>query len=127
MNVSRIWKMSAIENKTTCTATFYLRSLSITYKYIRLFYLGGALCFVCFGFYNSMVKMKENRLSLKEEKIALPKYRYPSITFCYVFKNHNKDVMEMYYQHLLKAWKKSGKFLFFSFTLDDDLRFNINF
>ena len=98
--------------------------LKLVLKSIRLIYIGGAICFLCFGYYTTILLGKEGHLNTKEEVKDLQKYRYPSITFCYVFKNsvkttvqnsstqHNsaKFVWNLYYHHLYQKWKQSGNY-----------------
>ena len=83
---------------------------------IRCFYIGAAIYFVCFGYYTTVMMAKEGYRNVQEEVNVFQKLRYPSITFCYVFKDSDegmqtrtKYVWTLYYRYLVKTWKKSGK------------------
>ena len=110
--MSYLGKIKRFANTTFSTSSLCMHVLEMMLKFGRFFYIGGALYFVCVGFYTTMLKVKENHVSIKEEIQVLPKYRYPSLTFCYVFKHGGKDVMEMFYQHLFDKWKQSGNWSF---------------
>lgn len=94
-----------VDNKFSASS---LCTYQMMLKLGRFLYITGAIYFVCFGFYTTMLKVKDNQISIKEETQVLPKYRYPSLTFCFIFKHGGKDVMEMYYQQLFDKWKQSG-------------------
>ena len=97
----------------------------ILLKCIRLTYIGGAICFVCYGYYTTILLAKEGTLLVKDEVKILPKYRYPSVTFCYVFKDQicntcpnpkgEKHVWFLYYQSNMEKWKHSGKQGYFEY------------
>ena len=89
--------------------------LKLALKLIRLFYIGVAIYYLCYGYYTTILLAKKGYLNVKEEVTVLEKYRYPSLTFCYVFKNkgeHNsgKYVWTLYYRHLITKWKQSGQY-----------------
>ena len=77
-------------------------------KLIRIFYIGGAVCFVLYGSYITLQSAKEGNLMVKDEVKVLQKHRYPSLTFCYVFKKvecencqtqkGEKNIWSMYYR-----------------------------
>ena len=94
-------------------------------KLIRLFYIGVALYYVSYGYYTTILLANEGNLKVKDEVSVLQRYRYPSLTFCYVFKsgktgeadkseNGGKDVWMLYYRHLIEKWRKTGKLSFFN-------------
>ena len=92
--------------------------LKLLLTLIRSFYIGGAICFVGFGYYTTILKAKAGYRNVEEEVNVLPKYRYPSLTFCYVFKdsgkhNSGKYVWTLFYRHLIQKWKQSGKSSYF--------------
>ena len=55
-------------------------------KLIRLIYIAGSIYFVIYGCYTTLQSAKEGNLMVKDEVKVLQKHRYPSLTFCYVFK-----------------------------------------
>lgn len=95
-------------------STFHI--LKWVLRIIRCLYIGFALYFVCFGYYTTVMMAKEGYRNVQEEVKVFEKLRYPSITFCYVFKENQesmqtstKYVWALYYRHLIKTWKDSGK------------------
>ena len=105
-------KIKRLANNKLSTPSLCMHVVDMMLKFGRFLYIGGAFYFVCVGFYTTMLKVNENHVSIREEIQVLPKYRYPSLTFCYTFKHGGKDVMEMFYQHLFDKWKQSGKYSF---------------
>ena len=101
-------------------------------KAIRIIYIGAAIIFVGYTYYTTILLAKKQNLNIKEEVRVKSKYLYPSITFCYVFKNdeqrkssnnvkngtlylgkdeeHGKHVRWLYYLHYIKTWQESGIF-----------------
>ena len=110
---------------------------NILLKCIRLTYIGGAMCFVGYGYYTTILLAKEGTLLVKDEVKVLPKYRYPSVTFCYVFKGHisntypnrkgDKHVWSLYYHHNLEKWKRSGTQSYLEYPSYFYTNRNINF
>ena len=97
------------------STTSRISVLKFVLKFVRLLYIGGAMYFLCFGYYTTIMMAKERYRNVKEEVEVLPKYRYPSLTFCYGFKdsgNHysGKYVWKLYYRNLMKKWKQSGNY-----------------
>ena len=100
----------------TCST---IEAANILLKCIRLTYIGGAMCFVGYGYYTTILLAKEGTLLVKDEVKVMQKYRYPSVTFCYVFngqmcnnctnKKGTKHVWYLYYLHNMAKWKRSGK------------------
>ena len=80
-------------------------------KCVRIAFLLFAALFVCYGFYNTMDKVKQGNVLMKEEVQILPKLTYPSVTFCYKYRHGTKDVMKNYQIYLLDKWKRTGNFL----------------
>ena len=101
-------------------------------KAIRIIYIGAAIIFVGYTYYTTILLAKKQNLNIKEEVRVKSKYLYPSITFCYVFKNEEKSrscndakngtlylgkdeergkhVRWLYYLHYIKTWQESGIF-----------------
>ena len=99
---------------------------------IRIIYIVGALIFVGYTYYTTILLAKQQNLIIKEEVRAASKYLYPSITFCYVFKNdkkcsscndvkngtlylgkdekNGKHVRWLYYLHYIRKWKETGMY-----------------
>ena len=98
--------------RINCIGNLPLRSsrkiLKFILKFVRFLYFGGAIYFVCFGYYETMLKAKEENRHVKEEVKVFSKHRYPSLTFCYVYKDGGKYVWKLYLRHLIENWKHSG-------------------
>ena len=96
----------------------FVEAARFFFKLIRIIYIGGAIYFVCYGCYTTLLLVTEGNLIVKDEVKVLQKHKYPSVTFCYVFKevkcktcqNHRgvKHVWNMYYRHYIEKWKQSG-------------------
>ena len=105
---------------TDSTSNPRIGGLKLILKALRLMYIGGAIYFVSFGYYTTFLMAKARYRNVEEEVKVLEKYRYPSITFCYVFKHTQHDgsdthdggkyVWTLYYRHLIQQWMKSGNF-----------------
>ena len=61
--------------------------LKLCFKLIRVAYIGIAIYYVCYGYYTTILMAKEANLMVKDEVSVLEKYRYPSLTFCYLYKH----------------------------------------
>ena len=61
--------------------------LNLSFKLIRVVYIGIAIYYVCYGYYTTILMAKEANLMVKDEVSVLKKYRYPSLTFCYLYKH----------------------------------------
>ena len=61
--------------------------LKLCIKSIRIVYIGIAIYYVCYGYYTTILMAKEANLMVKDEVSVLEKYRYPSLTFCYLYKH----------------------------------------
>ena len=61
--------------------------LKLCFKLIRFAYIGIAIYYVCYGYYTTILMAKEANLMVKDEVSVLEKYRYPSLTFCYLYKH----------------------------------------
>ena len=72
-------------NKMTTHSSENLLKLCI--KLIRVVYIGVAIYYVCYGYYTTILMAKEANLMVKDEVSVLKKYRYPSLTFCYLYKH----------------------------------------
>ena len=84
------------------------KKYSIIPKLIRGGFLIFGVGFVVYGFYRTMHKVSQRNILIREEVVVKEKYTYPSITFCYKYKNGGKDVFRNYYPPLYDKWKKSG-------------------
>ena len=99
------FRINWISNLRLCSSS---NVLTCILTFVRFLYIGVAICFVCFGYYETMLIAKQGNRHVKEEVTVLSKYRYPSITFCYVFKHGGKDVWSLYFRHFIEKWKQSG-------------------
>ena len=84
------------------------KKYNIIPKLIRGAFLIFGVGFVAYGFYRTMHKVSQRNILIREEVVVKEKYTYPSITFCYKYKNGGKDVFRNYYPPLYDKWKKSG-------------------
>ena len=92
--------------------------LRVLLKLIRKIYIGFAIYLICHGYYETFLMVKEGNIVVRNEVRQLPKYRYPSLTFCYIYKDGvsrevqnrkgHKSVWWLYYRHYIDKWTKSG-------------------
>ena len=72
-------------------------------------YLIFAAIFVCYGFYNTIVKIQQHSIGIKYGVQVVPKIKFPSVTFCHKYKHGGKNALLTYTHQLFEKWKKSGK------------------
>ena len=75
---------------------------------IEIVYIAFATGLLCHGFFETIDKMNEGNILVKEEVRVLPKIKYPSITFCYKYKHGTKLAIHTYNSHFTENWKRSG-------------------
>ena len=87
------------------------RILQQVVKFVRLAYLLLAVALVCQGLYVTLAKVRQETVSVRDERKLVSSIKFPSVTFCYKFKHGTKEVMSAYSHQLLDKWKQSGRFV----------------
>ena len=79
-------------------------------KFIRLVYIGVATYYVCYGYYTTILMAREANLMVKEEVTVLKKYRYPSLTFCYIYKHGFMGMMDDITSDMIKLLQRHARY-----------------
>ena len=75
---------------------------------IEIVYILFATGLLSYGFIETIEKMNEGNILVKEEVRVLPKIKYPSVTFCYKYKHGTKVAIHTYNSHFAAKWKRLG-------------------
>ena len=92
--------------KSISSSASSVKVFETAFKAGRILYLGFAICYVCYGFRSTMLKMIRGTTIVSSYEADKSKYRYPSVTICSEFKNGGKDVVSLLW---LKKWKSLGR------------------
>ena len=88
---------------------------TIAKKFIKTGFVIFGIIMVCAGFYNTMIRVHQNHILIRDEVFVAERYTYPSITFCYKYKYGGKDVVQNYLPSLYDKLKMSGMTVLFGF------------
>ena len=88
---------------------------TIAKKLIKTGFVIFGIIMVCAGFYNTMIRVHQNHILIRDEVFVAERYTYPSITFCYKYKYGGKDVVQNYLPSLYDKLKASGMVVSFYF------------
>ena len=88
---------------------------TIAKKFIKTGFVIFGIIMVCAGFYNTMIRVHQNHILIRDEVFVKERYTYPSITFCYKYKYGGKDVVQNYLPSLYDKLKASGMVVSFYF------------
>ena len=80
-------------------------------KILKIAYLIFAVVLVCYGLYNTVIKVQQQNVSIKLGVKVLSKIKFPSVTFCHKYKHGGKNALLTYSHQLFEKWKKSGNML----------------
>ena len=89
---------------------------TIAKKFIKTGFVIFGIIMVCAGFYNTMIRVHQNHILIRDEVFVKERYTYPSITFCYKYKYGGKDVVQNYLPSLYDKLKASGMFVSLYFS-----------
>ena len=89
---------------------------TIAKKFIKTGFVIFGIIMVCAGFYNTMIRVHQNHILIRDEVFVEERYTYPSITFCYKYKYGGKDVVQNYLPSLYDKLKASGMAVSFYFN-----------
>ena len=100
-----------MESPTGVPICSFLSIVKVIAKILKNAYLIFAAVFLCYEFYNTIDKVRQQKISVNLGVEVVPKIKYPSITFCHKYKHGSKNALLTYNNQLFGKWKKSGNIL----------------
>ena len=97
-----------MENAVDVPGCSFINVVKVIVRILKITYLIFAVAFVCYGLYNTIVKVQQKNISVNLGVQVVPKIKFPSITFCYKYKHGSKNALLTYNNQLFQKWKKSG-------------------